>query len=135
MNFDDFDDFDNDDELSFLMEQEQGDNISSPTQAGRTHPLPHDPNKHFAWGIYKSKKNNKGRRPTCRTESCYNKQFNHFEPPPPPPPPPAIMAYGGGKIKKQNRKKRNIKKRTRKNKYSSKKSQSNRIQKKTRKYK
>ena len=130
-----FDDFDNDDELSFLMEQEQqeqGDNISTPTQAGRTHPLPHDPDKHFAWGIYKSKKN-KGRRPTCRTESCYNKQFNHFRPPPPPPPPPATMAYGGG-----NRKKRNIKKRTRKNKYSSKsskKSQPNRIQKKTRKYK
>lgn len=132
-----FDDFDNDDELSFLMEQEQGDNISTPTQAGRSHPPPHDLNKYFAWTTYKSKKNNKGRRPTCRTESCYNKQFNHFEPPPPPPPPPppAIMAYGGGKIKKQNRKKRNIKKRTRKNKYSSKKSQSNRIQKKTRKYK
>ena len=122
-------DFDNDDELSSLMEQEQGNNISVPTQTGRSHPPPHDLNKYFAWTTYKSKKN-KGRRPTCRTESCYNKQFNHFGPPPPPPPPPAIMAYGGG-----NRKKRNIKKRTRKHKYSSKKSQSNRIQKKTRKYK
>ena len=113
MNFDDFDNFDNDDELSFLMEQEQGDNISSPTQAGRTHPPPHDLNKYFAWTTYKSKKNNKGRRPTCRTESCYKKQFNHFGPPPPPPA-PTVMAYGGS----GNRKKRNIKKRTRKNKYS-----------------
>ena len=122
-------DFDDDDELSFLMEQEQEDNASTPTQAGRIHPPPHDPDKYFAWTTYKSKKN-KGRRPTCRTESCYNKQFNNFGPPPPPPPPPIVMAYGGGKIKK-----RNIKQRTRKYKYSSKKSQSKRIQKKTRKYK
>lgn len=123
-------DFDNDDELSSLMvmEQEQEDNnIPIPTQTGRTHPPPHDLSKHFAWGIYKSKKN-KTRRPTCRSESCYKQFHNHdFEPPPAP---PTAMAYGG-----KGKKKGMCKKKTRKNKYSSKKSQSNRFQKKTRKYK
>lgn len=129
MNFENIDN-DDDNELHSLMQQHDNEqeNTSIPIQTGRSHPLPHDANKHFAWEIYKPKKN-KERRITCRNELC-----SHFNQPPPPPPPPpapapapAIMAYGG-KIKK-----RGIKK-TKKNKYS-KKIKSSRHQKKTRKCK
>ena len=123
----------NDSELHSLMQQNENVNVVIPAQTGRMHPLPHDTNKHFAWGIYKKKtskeRTNKERRPTCRRES-----YNNFKPPPPPPPPaPAIMAYGG-KIKKR------VIKQTKKHKYTKKsksksKSKSNRYQKKTIRYK
>jgi hypothetical protein len=115
-----------DDELYSLMQQHDNEeeNASIPIETGRSHPLPHDANKHFAWEIYKPKKN-KGRRLTCRNELCSH--FNQPPPPPPPPPAPVIMAYGG-KIKKRNMKK------TKKNKYS-KKIKSSKCKKKTRKCK
>ncbi len=110
-----------DSEVRSLMQQNEDVNVV-PTQTGRIHPLPHDTNRHFAWGIYKPKKKNKKTRPKSRSY-CDN-----FKPPPPPPPPaPAIMAYGG-KIKKR------VIKQTKKHKYT-KKSNSNKYQKKTRKYK
>jgi hypothetical protein len=86
-------DFDNDPELSSLMEQEQEENVSTPT--GRVNPYPQDTNKHYAWTKTSKKNKNNGRRPTCKIESLYPP--HGFEPPPPPPPAPAIMAMGGYK--------------------------------------
>lgn len=71
-----------DDELSSLIDQEQEENVSTPT--GRVNPYPQDTNKHYAWTktSKKTKKNN--RRPTCKTESLSLYPYG-FEPPPPPP--------------------------------------------------
>ena len=75
-------DFGYDPELSSLIDQEQEENVSTPT--GRVNPYPQDTNKHYAWTKTSKKNKNNGRRPTCKTESLYPP--HGFEPPPPPPP-------------------------------------------------